>query len=138
MEKTYYIYHIPGIKIGCTSRPEQRIKEQGFQEWEIIEEHSDINLASSRERELQKQYGYKVDSVSYSQISNFDKSPGGKVGGQKSVESGHLASIQSAGGKTSGKIICSKIHTCPHCGRNDLKGPGALTSHSKKCSKAYL
>jgi len=61
----YYIYHIPGIKIGCTFQLEKRMANQGFTEWEILEEHIDIYVASDRERELQKEYGYRVDIIPY-------------------------------------------------------------------------
>ncbi len=63
--KTYYIYHIPGVKIGCTNTLKKRMKDQGFTSWEIIEEHTDIYEASDREIELQKQYGYEVDRIPY-------------------------------------------------------------------------
>lgn len=62
---TYTIYHIPGVKIGCTANLEVRMKWQGFTEWQILEEHTDIYIASDRELELQKQYGYKVDDRPY-------------------------------------------------------------------------
>ena len=45
----YYIYHIPGIKIGCTNQLKKRMKVQGFTDWEILEEHTDISIASNRE-----------------------------------------------------------------------------------------
>lgn len=59
----YTIYHIPGIKIGCSKRIENRIKEQKFNEYEILEVHTDINIASVREKELNKQYGYEWDNT---------------------------------------------------------------------------
>ena len=63
--KTYLIYHIPGIKIGCTNDLHKRMRDQGFTEWEILEEHNDIIEVSNRELQLQKDYGYKVDKVPY-------------------------------------------------------------------------
>jgi len=62
----YTIYHIPGIKIGCSKRIENRIKEQKFNEYEILEVHNDINIASEREKELNLQYGYEwIDTQDY-------------------------------------------------------------------------
>jgi hypothetical protein len=62
----YTIYHIPGIKIGCSKRIENRIKEQKFNEYEILEVHTDINIASIREKELNLQYGYEwIDTQDY-------------------------------------------------------------------------
>jgi hypothetical protein len=62
----FYIYHIPGIKIGCTNNIHRRIKvSQKFSNYEILEEHTDIFVASDREIKLQRQYGYKVDTIPY-------------------------------------------------------------------------
>lgn len=61
----YYIYHIKGVKIGCTKQIRRRMREQGFNQYEILEKHNDIHLASKREIELQKQYGYNVDVIPY-------------------------------------------------------------------------
>ena len=65
----YYIYHIPDIKkIGCTNNLERRVeKEQGWQkdEYEILFATSDIDKASSTERELQSIYRYKKDINQY-------------------------------------------------------------------------
>lgn len=61
----YYIYHIEGIKIGCSTNPKKRVKKQGYTEYTILEEYDNIITASIREKELQKEYGYKVDSSDY-------------------------------------------------------------------------
>ena len=66
--KTYYIYHIPGIKIGCSEDPKGRVKRQGYDNYEILEEYTDIHEASRREHELQRQYGYYVDKSLYSEF----------------------------------------------------------------------
>jgi hypothetical protein len=77
----YYIYHIPDFKwpdgsigkIGCTKNKKHRIEiVQQYKEYEILEEHLDINIASDREIILQKQYGYKIDSTSYKQITSLN------------------------------------------------------------------
>jgi len=62
---TYYIYHIPNVKIGCSTNPKHRVKKQGYSSFKILETHDCIDSASDRERELQKEYGYKVDIVPY-------------------------------------------------------------------------
>lgn len=67
----YFIYHIPGVKIGCTTNPRKRILlQQKYSEWEILEEHLDIDTASIRELELQKKYGYATDSRSYTTFTS--------------------------------------------------------------------
>ena len=70
----YYIYHIPGVKIGCTKDLKRRMRQQDFTEWEILETHTDGWLAGDREIELQKQYGYRVDKTHYMTTveSNFN------------------------------------------------------------------
>ena len=60
----YYIYHIPGEKIGVTKDLSRREKENGHTQI-ILEEHTCIFQVSDRELELQTQYGYRVDSNPY-------------------------------------------------------------------------
>ena len=68
---TYYIYHIPGKKIGMTCDLENRVtKQQGYEpyEYEILEKSEDVDHASYVERMLQESYGYKVDRVPYNKL----------------------------------------------------------------------
>ena len=72
---TYYLYHIPGKKVGVTTNLEERVhKQQGYLpgEYEIIETSDDIEFISIGERIMQKCYGYKVDDVLYSELE-FNK-----------------------------------------------------------------
>jgi NTP pyrophosphatase (non-canonical NTP hydrolase) len=67
----YYIYHIPGKKIGMTCDLYNRVTEQqGYEshEYEVLAESKDIDLASVMEIGLQKEYGYKVDRVPYNKL----------------------------------------------------------------------
>jgi len=73
---TYYLYHIPGKKVGVTSNLEERVhKQQGYYpgEYEIIETSDDIDFISAGERIMQKCYGYKVDEVLYSELKFNNK-----------------------------------------------------------------
>ena len=76
MEKTknlYYIYHIPGKKIGVTRNINKRVTiQQGYQksEYEVLESSNDIDYISNRELELQLIYGYKIDRETYKQLFN--------------------------------------------------------------------
>ena len=68
---TYYLYHIPGKKIGMTCDLYNRVTEQqGYEphEYEVLTESEDIGFASDMERQLQKEYGYKVDRVPYNKL----------------------------------------------------------------------
>jgi len=72
---TYYLYHIPGVKVGVTTNLEERVhKQQGYYpgEYEIIEESDDIDFISEGERIMQKFYKYRVDDVLYSELK-FNK-----------------------------------------------------------------
>jgi len=67
----YYVYHIPGKKIGVTKNPEYRItKQQGYDvgEFEILHQSEDIDLVSNLEVSLQELYGYKVDTTLYKDL----------------------------------------------------------------------
>ena len=69
----YYIYHIPGKKIGVTRNLKNRVTlMQGYKEgeYEVLEQSTDVNYISDREIELQKSYRYKVDRQSYKNLIN--------------------------------------------------------------------
>ena len=71
----YYIYHIPGKKIGVTRNLNNRVTLiQGYKEteYEVLEQSDDIDYISDREIELQKSYGYKVDLKKYKNLK-FNK-----------------------------------------------------------------
>ena len=73
---TYYLYHIPGKKVGVTTNLEERVhKQQGYYpgEYEIIETSDDIDFISAGEIIMQKCYGYKVDEVLYSELKFNNK-----------------------------------------------------------------
>ena len=73
---TYYIYHIPGKKIGVTCDLYNRVTEQqGYEshEYEILEETKDIEHASYIERMLQESYGYRVDEIPYNELKFNNK-----------------------------------------------------------------
>ena len=57
METKYYIYHIPGKKIGVTKDLENRVTQiQGYKpgEYEVLDSSFDIDYISRREIELKK------------------------------------------------------------------------------------
>jgi len=73
---TYYLYHIPGKKIGVTCNLKHRVEEhQGYNEgeYDVILRTDDISLVSEAEISLQKAYGYRVDSQLYKDLyrNNF-------------------------------------------------------------------
>ena len=69
----YYLYHIPGKKIGVTRNINKRVTEQqGYapDEYEVLFTSDDIDYISDKEIELQKSYGYKVDRQLYKNLIN--------------------------------------------------------------------
>ena len=68
---TYYIYHIPGKKIGVTRDLKKRVEEQqGYEEGEyhILMKSDNIDYISEQEIYLQRMYGYRVDEVPYNKL----------------------------------------------------------------------
>ena len=68
---TYYLYHIPGKKIGITKDLKKRVEQQqGYSEgeYDIILQTEDIALISEAEISLQKAYGYRVDETPYNKL----------------------------------------------------------------------
>ncbi len=73
MKTIYYLYHIPGKKIGVTRDLNKRVTvTQGYKpdEYEVLDSSEDINYISDLEIELQKSYGYKVDRQKYNNLTN--------------------------------------------------------------------
>ncbi len=67
----YYLYHVPGVKIGVTTNLEDSVeRQQGYypEEYEVIMSTTDIDLVSEKERQLQKALGYRVDMKLYSKL----------------------------------------------------------------------
>ena len=67
----YYLYHIPGKKIGVTRDLNTRVTLiQGYSssEYEVLDQSDDIDYISDKEIELQKSYGYKIDRKKYKNL----------------------------------------------------------------------
>ena len=150
--KLYYIYHVEGVKIGCTKlNPKVRVKQQGYSAFQVLEVHDDIYVASKRELELQIQYGYTKDVIPYYMIVSRPTIEGSIKGGKMSgkqfgkwaVESGHLASIatfesRSKGGKIAGKIAGKKAVESGHLAsirtrENSIKGGKIAMAIEQTC-----
>ena len=73
---TYYLYHIPGKKIGVTRDLKERVEnQQGYNEDEyvVLMETDDILEISNAEILMQKAFGYKVDTVPYNKLKFNNK-----------------------------------------------------------------
>ena len=71
MTETYYLYHIPGKKIGVTRDLNKRVTQtQGYKpgEYEVLDQSDDIDYISNREIELQQSYGYRKDHKLYKNL----------------------------------------------------------------------
>ena len=76
----YYLYHIPGKKIGVTRNLNNRVTRQqgyGVDEYEVLLTSDDIDFISNKEIELQQSYGYKKDRTLYKNLfkSNMKINP---------------------------------------------------------------
>jgi NTP pyrophosphatase (non-canonical NTP hydrolase) len=68
----YYIYHIPGKKIGVTTNLKNRVEDQqgyGPGEYEILGRYTSIRAAADRELYYQRIHGYPVDIVPYDKLN---------------------------------------------------------------------
>ena len=55
--KRYYVYHVPGKKIGMTSNVQRRVvEEQGYaqSEYEILLSSASMEIASNYEKKFQR------------------------------------------------------------------------------------
>jgi len=67
----YYLYHIPGKKIGVTRDLKERVEhQQGYEpgEYQLLMSTPDIDFISEQEIKLQKLHGYRVDEVPYNKL----------------------------------------------------------------------
>ena len=68
---TYYLYHIPGKKIGVTRDLKYRVEEQqgyGPGEYSILMKSKNIDYVSDQEIYYQKKFGYRIDEVPYNKL----------------------------------------------------------------------
>lgn len=115
----YYIYEIPGVKVGCTKDMERRQKEQRSKgKMVLLETHTDIEEATRRERELQLEKGYGIETTTYDFVV-YKLQP---LSNTPQAISKMLASTDQ---ETKGKLI-SKA----------LKGKKKSKQHRKNLSKA--
>ena len=69
----YYIYHIPGVKVGVTTDLEERVeRQQGYEpgEYKVLTQTEDIELVSLLEHQFQRSLGYRVDRQLYKDLHN--------------------------------------------------------------------
>ncbi len=159
MEK-YIIYHVKGVKVGCTCDWPKRIIDQGFteNECEILHEVDDVYEASDLEIKEQKARGYKVDSVPYFKSLNARNNWIRTDAHKKALKDGHntpeykqkaininLGENNPFYGRTHSeetieqmKESARKRHrpylTCPHCGIV-TRGGGYTVHHGDRCKK---
>ena len=68
---TYYLYHIPGKKVGVTRDLKKRVIEQqgyDYHEFEILTESEDIDFISNMEIAYQIKHGYRVDEIPFNKL----------------------------------------------------------------------
>ena len=68
---TYYLYHIPGKKIGVTRDLKYRVEEQqGYKlgEYSILMKSDNIEHISEQELYWQEKFGYRIDEIPYNKL----------------------------------------------------------------------
>jgi NTP pyrophosphatase (non-canonical NTP hydrolase) len=66
----YYIYHVKGIKVGCTNDLKRRVEQiQGYKDYDILASTENIKHASKLEIHFQNIFNYKQDKNSYLQLT---------------------------------------------------------------------
>jgi hypothetical protein len=97
----YWIYIIPDYqwkdgsigKIGVTDNLERRAKQYKLESLTILEEHTNAKEVSKREIELQKQYGFKVDTREYWKTIVWQRK-GNKVVGKPEIREKMSAKVK--------------------------------------------
>lgn len=65
----YYIYHIKGVKVGCTNDLKRRVEQiQGYKEYDVLASTDNLTHASKLEIHFQEVLNYKKDKNSYLQL----------------------------------------------------------------------
>jgi NTP pyrophosphatase (non-canonical NTP hydrolase) len=65
----FYIYHIKGVKVGCTNNIKLRVELiQGYKNYDILATTHKLSVASKLEKYYQKKFKYKQDKNSYLQL----------------------------------------------------------------------
>lgn len=70
----YSLYHIKGVKWGCTKNLEKRLKNQGYSisDLDRLITVGNIDKAAEMEKELNLEYGYKWDnSLEYKRVCSM-------------------------------------------------------------------
>jgi hypothetical protein len=155
MEKKYYVYHVKGIKVGCTSEYPKRVIDQGFNpsDCEILYELDDIYEASDLEIKEQKKRKYRVDNIPYWKAiknretggvkggiiaGNLAKETGqvkrmGQKYGQIAKETGRLSEMGRKGGLKAGQIAkeSGRLRELGFIGGNIAKETGQIGNLGK-------
>jgi len=96
----YYIYHIIGKKVGCTTNLIRRVEqEQGVfrGDYEVLEVTQDIDAASNLEIYHQGRLNYKIDQTPYNELITKNKLTMNKS--KNYSDSGTTITFQNANGQ---------------------------------------
>lgn len=158
----YYIYHIAGVKYGCTNNLKRRTKQMKKRygddiEVELVATFTDIDEASAKEIELNQCYT-TADKRPYSDLAKIHKSityPTGKdhhnfgidMEGNKNPNYGntwtdaqkqHLSDANSNPSESTRKMMSNAWKTrekvyCPHCGLGSINKGNMTRWHFDNC-----
>jgi hypothetical protein len=143
----YVIYHVPGVKCGCTIDFPNRCHQQGltdgeFEILDLVSKSCGSKFAGDVEWAWSKWFGYQRGwhySGSYALFSNEDRSYAGKIGGTKTGRLKKSGWQSGKAGKIGGKVamavqLANGIHSSQTgkgpfhtgvAGKASAKGPNA-------------
>ncbi len=139
----YTVYHLVGIKFGCTKNPKKRFAENRRKygkdiKIEIVEEFDDLEEATAFEDECNTTSNYKRDSRLYKDVKQMHKervykplSESMKSRISKSMIGKNTGSHTEEACKKIGEATRNRpLYPCPYCDKQ-CKGKGNLNQHIK-------
>lgn len=120
-------------KIGCDENYPNRPVQQKMTNYQMLEHHDDIYVASKREQELQKKHGVKVDTIPY-HVTRKSCINGGIVTGNKNKESGFMSNLGKQYGAQNAFISCEKRHISS---QDNIKNILEILPYYFKVKEAY-
>ena len=147
--KLHYIYYAPDFiqhdgtkgKVGCTRWLNRRLQVQNITNYQILETHTDENIAGKREKELQieKNCVEKQVGIDYAQTLKWSSaSPINKKGYKQTKEHRKNLSIAKTGHSVSKETREKMRKWALNRKRPECSVPGELNPNSKATEKQVI
>ncbi len=137
----FTVYHVDGVKFGCTKNFSKRERENKRRYGEdikmfICESFTDIEKATKFEDAKNIEYGYKRDSRPYSDVKDMHKTRVYRPLEEEQKEKIRKSMLGKNKGERSSEVkmkiglatMSRPLYKCPHCDKM-CKGRGNLKQH---------